>query len=432
MLNSSVLITCSFRSNSVRQHLSMTEHGQDDTDKATRVSMKVLLATDCYLFQTGGVTSVVVSLENGLRKNGCDVKVLALANGNRSYREGDSYFIRSLRFPDYPEHRFSLAMHDPLLNELMEWNPDIIHIHTEATAGWMAQIIAKKTDTPVVMTTHTDFEFFMFGRFRGIWIIRKLAAVWGKRAYKMAETVIVPAEKARDFPHLQPVRDKVTVVPNGIELDRYQKPVSPEEKEALFSQYGLRDNGYTLVMITRLSKEKNAIEILQFFPNLLRVLPEAQLVIVGEGPDRKRLETFTAQNGLSEHVRFTGRISPDIIYRYYAMGDLFVSASTFELHSMSYLEAMACGLPLVCREDSSLRGVLENGKNGFIYRNEQEFIDAVSEILKSATLRERMSEEALRRAETAGNQYFVERMLALYRSVCSSWASHASEQQKES
>ena len=385
--------------------------------------MKVLLATDCYLFQTGGVTSVVTSLENGMRKNGCEVKVLALSNSNRSYREGDSYFIRSHRFPDYPEHRFSLAMHDPLLDELAEWNPDIIHIHTEATAGWMAQIIAKKTKTPVVMTTHTDFEYFMFGRFRGLPILKTLFGVWGKRAYRMAEKVIVPAEKARDVPHLRPLRDKVVVMPNGIQLDCYQKPVSPDEKSELFSRYGLRDNGYTLVMVTRLSKEKNIMEILQYFPDLLRVLPEAQLVIVGEGPDRKRLETFCNRNNLTGRVCFTGRVPPEEVYRYYAMGDVFVSASTFELHSMSYLEAMACGLPLVCREDSCLRGVLENGENGFSYRDEQEFIDAVRRILESDALCEQMSTEALRRAETAGNQYFVERTLALYRSVCSSYES---------
>ena len=387
--------------------------------------MKVLLATDCYLFQTGGVTSVVTSLENGMRKNGCEVKVLALSNSNRSYREGDSYFVRSRRFPDYPEHRFSLAMHDPLLDELMEWNPDIIHIHTEATAGWMAQIIAKKTNTPVVMTTHTDFEYFMFGRFRGLQIIQTLFGVWGKRAYRIAEKVIVPAEKARDFPHLRPLRDKVVVMPNGIQLDCYQKPVSSEEKSELFSRYGLRDNGYTLVMVTRVSKEKNIMEILQFFPDLLRVLPEAQLVIVGEGPDRKRLEKYCAQKGLSDRVRFTGRIPPEEVYRYYAMGDLFVSASTFELHSMSYLEAMACGLPLVCREDSCLQGVLENGENGFSYRDEQEFIDAVEKILESDELRSRMSAEALKRAEASGNRYFVERTLALYQAVCSSYESGA-------
>ena len=385
--------------------------------------MKVLLATDCYFFQTGGVTNVVLSLENGLRKNGCEVKVLALSNSHRSYKEGDSYYIRSLRFPDYPEHRISLAMRDPLLDELTAWEPDIIHIHTEASAGWMAKKIAREAKKPVVMTTHTDFEYFIFGRFRNAPVVKMLGKAWGKRAYRQAEAIVVPAEKARAFPHLQPFADRVTVIPNGIQLERYQIPVSSQEKSALFRRYGLTDNGHTLVMVTRLSKEKNIIEILCYFPALLRVLPDAQLMIVGEGPDHKRLESFCEKKGLNGCVRFTGRIPPDEVYQYYSMGNIFVSASTFELHSMSYLEAMACGLPLVCREDTSLIGVLENGENGFIYRTEQEYVDAVSQILGSDALRERMRAKALLQAEASGYERFVDRTLELYRSVCSAWAS---------
>lgn len=392
--------------------------------------MKVLLATDCYIFQTGGVANVVLSLENGLRKKGCEVKVLALSNSHRSYKDGESYFIRSFRFYDYPEHRISFAFHDPLLEELTAWKPDIIHIHTEATAGMMAKAIARKTDTPVVMTTHTDFEYFIFGRFRGVWAVKMLARMWGKPTYRQAEKVIVPSEKARSFPHLQPVADRVAVIPNGIQLERYQKPVSPDEKSALFRQLGLRDNGCTLVMITRLSREKNVMEILRYFPPMLRALPEAQLVIVGEGPDRKRLEAFCARNRLTGHVRFTGRIPPEEVYRYYGMGEIFVSASTFELHSMSYLEAMACGLPLVCREDASLRGVLTDGENGLIYRNEREFIAAVSRILGEKTLREQMQKKALLQAEAASDRRFVERTLALYDAVRTAWTSGKTQTEK--
>ena len=392
--------------------------------------MKVLLATDCYIFQTGGITNVVVSLENGLRREGCEVKVLALSDKNKSYKEGDRYFIRSFRFRAYPEHRISFVRHDPLLAELAAWQPEIIHLHTEASAGRMAKALARKTGSPLVMTTHTDFEYFIFGRLRGSPAVKMLARLWGKRAYRQAETIVVPSEKARAFPHLQPFADKVTVIPNGIQLERYQKPVSPDEKSALFSRYGLSDNGYTLVMITRLSKEKNVIEILRYFPALLRALPKAQLIIVGDGPDRKRLEAFCAKSGLTGHVRFTGRIPPDEVYRYYSMGEIFVSASTFELHSMSYLEAMACGLPLVCREDPSLRGVLKDGENGLIYRNEREFIAAVSSILEKDALRARMRGQALLQAEASGNQRFVERTLALYRSVRASWASGGSRTEK--
>ena len=380
--------------------------------------MKVLLATDCYTFQTGGITAVVLALENGLREAGCQVKVLALSNSHRSYKEGESYYIRSFPFYDYPEHRAALALHDPLLDELTAWKPDIVHIHTEFSAALLAKAIAKKANCPVVMTTHTYFEYFIFGRFRHLPIVKQMAKTAGKTVYRQAEAVVVPSEKARSFPHLQPVADKVTVIPNGIYPERFQKAVRPDQRQALFRRWGLRDNGCTLVTVTRLSREKNIMEILAYFPDLLRKLPEAQLIIVGDGPDRKRLRHFCEKNHLTGHVRFTGRISPEEVYQYYDMGDVFVSASTFEVHSMSYLEAMASGLPLVCREDASLRGVLKNGENGYIYRNKREFIHAVSVILGSDAIRERMHQEALLQAERFSTRRFIERTLNLYHSVC--------------
>lgn len=393
--------------------------------------MKILIATDCYIFQTGGVTSVVLSLEKGLREKGHEVKVLALSNSHRSYREGESYFIRSYRFYDYPEHRRSLALRDPLLEELKAWKPDVIHIHTEASAGRLAKIIGRQTDTPFVMTTHTYFEYFIFGRFRDSRPVRILAGLWGRKAYRQAERVIVPAEKARAFPHLQPVADRVTVIPNGIRPELFRIPVSPEEKSALFGRYGLFDNGRTLVMVTRLSREKNVAEILRYFPALLRAMPGAQLVIVGDGPGRKRLEALCADSGIGGSVRFTGRIPPDEVRRYYAMGDLFVSASTFELHSISYLEALAAGLPLVCREDPSLQGVLDDGENGIIYRDERGFVDAVTRILGDVALRARMREKAMLRADETSEQRFTERTLGLYEEVCREWASGASRRGKK-
>ena len=187
----------------------------------------------------------------------------------------------------------------------------------------------------------------------------------------------------------------------------------------MYQRWGLKDNGCTLAMITRVSKEKNILEILRFFPALLKKLPQAQLIIVGDGPDRPRLEKYCTQNQLDSYVRFTGRIPPEDVYRYYDLGNVFVSASTFEVHSMSYLESIANGLPLVCREDASLRGVLENGEDGFTYRTEQEFVDAVVKILQDQPLQKRMRENARRKAEEYSDQRFVERSIALYEKVLS-------------
>ena len=99
------------------------------------------------------------------------------------------------------------------------------------------------------------------------------------------------------------------------------------------------------------------------------------------------------------------------------MGDLFVSASTFEVHSLTYLEAMTCGLPLVCRKDPCLKGVLKDGVNGYTYQTEKEFVSRVTQILNDRGLQQRMSRNALKRSEAFTDQRFVDRTVALYRKV---------------
>ena len=357
---------------------------------------------------------MVIALADGLRRRGHDVRVLTLAGGRTTYKKDGDYFIRSVPSLIEPEIRFSFARTDPLLEELITWKPDLIHLHTEASVARMARAIAARTGAPIIMTAHTDYAYYAFGRFQTARPVCAIMRTIGKKVYGCANRITVPSEKARSFPQLQAVADRIALVPNGIQLDRYQKPVSPEEKASLFRRWSLTDNGYTLVMITRVSREKNIMEILRFLPALSRALPAVQLLIVGDGPDRKRLEQYTGKNRLSDRVRFTGMVLREEVYRYYAMGDVFVSASLFEVHSLSYLEAMACGLPLVCREDDALRGVLEHGENGLIYRTEEEFVRSVERILSDQGLRKRMRENALQKVRSFSNQRFVDHMIEQY------------------
>ncbi|MBR6186215.1 MAG: glycosyltransferase [Clostridia bacterium] len=379
--------------------------------------MKILLASDSYSFTTSGVSNVVITLADGLRRQGHDVKVLTLADGRNTYQDGDDFYIRS--YPTFlsPEIRFTLSRTDPILEEIVRWKPDLIHLHTEGSIARMVHTIASRTKTPVIMTAHTDYAYYVFGRFESARPVYALMKTLGKKVYKNVAEVTVPSDKARSFPQLQPAADRIVLVPNGIKLEQYQKPVSAQEKAAMFERYGLKDNGCTLVMITRVSREKNIMEILKYMPTLLKELPKAQLMIVGDGPDRKRLEKFCRTGELMEHVVFAGRIPADEVYRYYAMGDVFVSASVFEVHSMSYLEAMSCGLPLVCREDDSLKGVLEDGENGFIYRTESEFVHSIARIVNDRALRETMRTNARKKAEAFSEQRFVDHMLEQYEKV---------------
>jgi 1,2-diacylglycerol 3-alpha-glucosyltransferase len=234
--------------------------------------------------------------------------------------------------------------------------------------------------------------------------------------------VVLPSEKARSFCQFVTLKKRLVVIPNGIDPERYQKTLSPEEKAALFRKYHLTDNGFTMVMVTRVSREKNIQEILNFFPSLLQVIPQAQLLIAGDGPELKKLTAWCEKNGLDGCIRFIGRIPPEDVYQIYGMGDLYVSASDFEVHSISYLEAMACGLPLLCRYDISLKGMLRIGRNGYIYRTKQEFLKYAVEILKNPALQETMHKNALITAKKFSNERFTDRTLAFYADVLSHYS----------
>lgn len=379
--------------------------------------MKILIASDSYKYQTSGAANVVITLANELRSRGHSVKVLALSNTKHSFQDGDDYYIGSLPAFVYPDVRFSIVHHNRLLRELKAWKPDVIHMHTETSAARMARAIASADHTPFVMTSHTDYAQFLFGHFSDSRPVRLLFRQLGRIIYRGAMVVTAPSKKALSFPLLGTVTPRMMVIPNGIRLEQYQKKSTPEARAALFRRWGLSDNGRTVLIVSRISKEKNLHEIVEYFPAILERLPDAQLLIVGDGPEREQLEADVAKLGISDSARFTGRIPPEEVYQYYDMGNVFVSASRFEVHSLTYLEAMARGLPLVCRDDPCLNGVLENGDNGFAYQTKQEFVDGVTSLLTDEALRARMSARSLEKAADFSVERCADRMLELYRKV---------------
>lgn len=118
-----------------------------------------------------------------------------------------------------------------------------------------------------------------------------------------------------------------------------------------------------------------------------------KLLLVGDGPYRHELENEVQARGLASKVIFAGMVEPARIADYYKAGNVFVSASQSETQGLTYIEAMASGLPLLCRRDDCLNGVLSPDKNGFAYTTEKEFLSAVR-ALQSTALREQLGAAA--------------------------------------
>lgn len=377
--------------------------------------MKILIATDSYKFNTGGITASVLALCSGLRKKGHEVKVLSPSSSHKSFRDGDDYFIKSVPAFYYPGMRIAFSLHDPLIKELEAWCPDVIHVQTEGAAFLISKIIMKCCDAPIVMTCHTDYAHFVFGCLRSFPLIKAFMRGVGKTLYRKAAKVIAPSQKAGNFAFLQSIKERMAVIPNGIELEKYQKTLSLPEKQALRKSLGIDDRTKVIVSISRLSKEKNIRELIAFFSLLLKKMPDVKLLIVGDGPDRSHLERQAEKLNITDNIIFAGRVPASDVWRYYNISDIFVSASTFEVHSMSYLEALAQGLPLLCRADDALIGVLEHGCNGMIYHSQQEFSDFAYKILSDDEIRESMGQKSLEKAECFSSDAFADSVMKIYK-----------------
>ena len=141
------------------------------------------------------------------------------------------------------------------------------------------------------------------------------------------------------------------------------------------------------------------------------------MLVVGDGPHRPELEALAGRLGLYGRVEFAGMVPPEQTAFWYQKGDVFVCASRSETQGLTYLEALAAGLPAVCRADDCLEGVIENGRNGWQYQSRSEFFEAL-EKLEDPALYHRMSGQALLAASRFDSGRFGERILAVYQKSC--------------
>ena len=241
--------------------------------------MKILIASDSYK-QINGVSNSVNLLVQGLREAGHEVKVLALSDTMKSYKDGDDYFAASVDALIYPDMRVSVMLKDEYLEELVEWHPDIAHIQTEFSAKFLAMKVVRQCDIPYVMTSHTNYEEYFKSKKINATLARGIIKSFERIVYDNADTLIVPSEKIRELVEEYQVKCPVVVIPTGIELGNH--PRMNEDKAQLLARYGVENNGKVLVSVSRISREKNIDELIDYMPVLLikkpcRLLMEAAL-----------------------------------------------------------------------------------------------------------------------------------------------------------
>ncbi len=379
--------------------------------------MKVLITTDTYSPTISGVVTSVLNLNKELISMGHDVRILTLSPNNCSSKQDNVYFIKSFDVNVYPNVRATVSFNDKCFNEIMEWSPDIIHSQCEFFTFIYAKRISKKLNIPIVHTYHTMYEHYTGYIIKNQTIGRRLAALFTKEIIKNVETVVAPTEKVKESLMKYGVEKDIEVIPTGINLEKFEEKITDQEKFQLKRSLGINEENRIILSVGRLGVEKNIDEILENLPRLIENHKNISMLIVGDGPYRGNLERKAKELGISDYVKFAGMVSPELISKYYQVADIFVSASESETQGLTYIEALANGIPEICKYDKCLEGVLISGFNGFTYEKSQDFIEGMDTLLEDDTLRSQMSFNAEMDAQRYGSYPFVRSVESLYLNV---------------
>ncbi len=406
--------------------------------------MKIAITSDLYYPMTNGVAVFAHNLANGLTKRGHEVMVFCPSfTGKEHIRTVDGVKVvshKSVRVPLYPDAITPVQRRTKLLykngiwaatypyttmkRELAKFQPDVIHNQTAEMVAIAAQTYARRYDVPLVTTGHA-YPDNITGQFKALKPIKKpLDAML--RAYmasflKHSEYATMPTEMAID--DLVPKNRKHFKVPveplsNGIDLSQFSPGKVPA---SIYKKYDLPKDRPIVLYVGRVDPEKSIEYPLQAFTKVREQMPEALMVVVGDGTARAGLEQMAAELGLDNDVRFLGKVMLPDLADLYRAGSLFVTASETETQGIVLIEAIASGLPLVAVDAGAVRELCQNGKDGILCqpRDVDGLAKAMVKILSDDKLRQQYAEAGLEIAKQHDLHNTLERFEEIYQEAIS-------------
>ena len=376
--------------------------------------MKILITTDWYAPVINGVVTSVLLLKRELERLGHEVRVVTLSADRRSHREGDVYYIGSVSAERiYPGARLKVNRTGPLARELVEWGPEVVHSQCEFSTFRIACVIAERLGIPIVHTYHTVYEDYTHYFSPSARLGKHVVSAFSRWVGLRTACIVAPSRKVERLLREYGVACRVEVIPTGVDLAAYRRKPEAEELAALRRRWGIPGDRTVLLYLGRLAKEKNMEVLIDQIAGTGR--KDFTFLLVGDGPSREEVLEHARRRGVP--LIYTGMVPHDQVPNYYRLGDLFVTASTSETQGLTYFEALASGVPVLCCKDPCVDGVVENGVNGWQYENGAEFGRCLEEFCSSAGLRLEMSRAAEASAERFSGEAFGAAAERLYASL---------------
>lgn len=364
--------------------------------------MNILLISDVYFPRVNGVSTSIRTFVYQLQQLGHQVTLIAPdypAADHHQVTEDEAWIMRiparGLFFD--PEDRL-MKMGEVLdkVQQLQRQQFDIIHVHTPFVAHMLGLRLGKLLSIPVVETYHTFFEDYLHLYLPIIpkRIARAIARLISRRQCNAVDGVISPSQPMLDVLRQYGVQQYAEVIPTGLQQQSFAK-ASPEKFRQTFA---IAKERPMALYVGRVAYEKNISFLIDMWQHVVKQMPEALLVIAGEGPAEKSLQQHCAKLGLNQHIQFIGYLDRNtMLNACYRAADVFVFSSLSETQGLVLIEAMAQATPVVAIAELGTKSILIEGQGAHIAPLDSPIFAArVLNLLRDKTARQALGRSAQR------------------------------------
>lgn len=318
--------------------------------------MRVAICSDQYLPLLSGLVDSIDTLSRELRARGHAVRIYAptLLSAERDEN--------ACRFPSWtlPGSGDSMVVAFPfgVMKDMRVFKPDVIHTHLAGITGLFALYASSRLSVPLVGTDHTlpaDYLHYAKLNFPPFpYLVRKFSAWYYNRCAFVTTPGTSVLQELRDYGMARPSR----VVSNPLPTQLF-RPL--ERRSEIKKKLGIGERA--VLVFGRVAKEKNLDFALDVFA---RMSEKTELVFVGDGPYRGELEKKIRVLGLWSRTRFLGVLRGEPLVEAINACDACLITSTSETQSLTTVQALACGLPVVAADVGGLKEYVRHGETGYL------------------------------------------------------------------
>jgi len=340
----------------------MSARRRADVVRTAGPAQRIAHVTDVFLPRLGGIETHVDDLVRHQRALGLDAEVLTPPRGG----EGDPAWVR----------RLSAVQARRVVGEY-----DVLHVHVSMVSPYGIAVAraAMSAGVPTLMTVHSMWV--------GAGAILRFAALAGLRRWPVVWSAVSGVAAETFGRSLRGV--DVAVLPNAIDVDAWRS--TPDGTPG--AGPAPSDGPVTLVSVMRLMPRKRPLQLVKMFHRVRELAPESdvRLVIVGDGPLRRRVEGYVKRHGLEQHVRLTGRIPRSDVVDELRAGSMYVAPAAKESFGIAALEARCAGLPVIAHRDSGVGEFVRDRVDGVLAADDVEMTIALADLVRDSEQRERIS-----------------------------------------